>query len=107
MYHFAPNARRPWHWLTAGSIVAVLLWVLATWAFAEYVSRFGRYEALYAGLGAPVVLLLVVYLTGLALLLGGEINAEIDAPERLHAEGDGTGATHRRCRRHDTTVRDT
>ena len=106
VYHFAPNARRPWHWITAGSIVAVLLWILATWAFTKYVSRFGRYEALYAGLGAPVVLLLWFYLTGLALLVGGEINAEIErqcgimpmahvpAPPAVDAAG------------HDTTVRE-
>jgi membrane protein len=106
VYYIAPNARRPFHWVTAGSIVAVLLWILATWAFSEYVSRFGRYEALYAGLGAPVVLLLWFYIAGLALLLGGEINAEIErqsgflpratvpAPPTVDAAG------------HDTTVRD-
>ena len=106
VYYIAPNARRPFHWITPGSIVAVLMWMCTTWAFSHYVSRFGRYEALYAGLGAPVVLLLWFYLTGLALLLGGEINAEIErqsgflphayvpAPPTVDAAG------------HDTTVRD-
>lgn len=78
VYHIAPNARRPWHWITPGSIVAVLLWLGATWLFSHYVSRFGRYEALYAGLGAPIVLLLWFYITGLAILVGGEMNAEIE-----------------------------
>lgn len=78
VYHIAPNARRPWHWITPGSIVAVLLWLGATWLFSHYVSRFGRYEALYAGLGAPIVLLLWFYITGLAILIGGEMNAEIE-----------------------------
>ena len=106
IYHFAPNARRPWHWLTAGSIVAVLLWVLATWAFSEYVTRFGRYEALYAGLGAPVVLLLWFYLTGLAILVGGEINAEIERQSGFlpkAAVPAPPGVDHAG---HDTTVRD-
>jgi membrane protein len=106
VYHFAPNVRRPWHWLTAGSIVAVALWFLATWAFSRYVSHFGRYEAIYAGLGAPIVLLLWFYITGLAVLIGGEINAEIErqsgfipptvvpAPPTVDAAG------------HDTTIRD-
>ena len=78
VYHFAPNARRPWRWLTPGSLLAVFLWIPATALFALYVGRFARYETLYAGLGAPVVLLIWFYLTGFAILLGGELNAEIE-----------------------------
>jgi len=78
IYHFAPNARRPWRWLTPGSLLAVFLWIPATALFAWYVGRFARYDTLYAGLGAPVVLLIWFYLTGLAILLGGELNAEIE-----------------------------
>jgi membrane protein len=84
VYHFAPNARRPWRWLTPGSLLAVVLWIPATTLFALYVSRFARYETLYAGLGAPVVLLLWFYLTGFAILLGGEMNAEIDKEIGIH-----------------------
>jgi membrane protein len=83
IYYFAPNARRPWHWITAGSIVAVIVWIAATWLFAKYVSRFGRYDTLYAGLGAPVVLLLWFYQSGLAIMIGGEINAEIERQSGL------------------------
>jgi membrane protein len=78
VYQFAPNTRRTWPWITPGSILAVVLWLLATWGFSFYVARFGRYEVLYAGLGAPVVLLLWFYISGLAILVGGEMNAEID-----------------------------
>ena len=56
--------------------------MIASAVFAKYVSRFGRYEALYAGLGSPVVLLLWFYLTGLAILIGGEINAEAERSRR-------------------------
>jgi membrane protein len=106
VYHFAPNARRPWHWITAGSIVAVVLWILATWAFTKYVSRFGRYEALYAGLGAPVVLLLWFYLTGLALLLGGEINAEIERQSGILPMAHVPAPPSVDAAGHDTTVRE-
>lgn len=106
VYYIAPNARRPFHWLTPGSIVAVLLWVCTTWLFSYYVSRFGRYEALYAGLGAPVVLLLWFYLTGFALLLGGEINAEIERQSGLLAPAYVPAPPTVDAAGHDTTVRD-
>lgn len=106
VYYVAPNARRPWHWITAGSIVAVILWVVATWAFTKYVSRFGRYEALYAGLGAPVVLLLWFYLTGLAILIGGEINAEIERQSGLIPSATVPAPPSVDAAGHDTRVRD-
>jgi len=106
VYYVAPNAKRPWHWITAGSIVAVILWVVATWAFTKYVSRFGRYEALYAGLGAPVVLLLWFYLTGLAILIGGEINAEIERQSGLIPSATVPAPPTVDAAGHDTRVRD-
>jgi membrane protein len=106
VYYVAPNARRPWHWITAGSIVAVVLWVVATWMFTKYVQRFGRYEALYAGLGAPVVLLLWFYLTGLAILIGGEINAEIERQSGLIPSAAVPAPLTVDAAGHDTTVRD-
>jgi membrane protein len=78
IYHVAPNVRRPWHWITPGSIVAVLLWLLGIQMFTAYVSRFGSYEVMYAGLGAVVVFLLWLYIAGLSLLVGGELNAELE-----------------------------
>lgn len=106
VYYIAPNARRPFHWLTPGSIVAVLIWVCSTWGFSYYVSRFGRYEALYAGLGAPVVLLLWFYLTGLALLVGGEINAEIERQSGLLPHAYVPAPPTVDAAGHDTTVRE-
>lgn len=106
VYYIAPNARRPFHWVTPGSILAVLLWVGTTWGFSHYVSRFGRYEALYAGLGAPVVLLLWFYLTGLALLLGGEVNAEIERQSGLLPHAHVPAPPTVDAAGHDTTVRD-
>jgi len=107
IYHFAPNARRPWHWITAGSIVAGLMWVIATWLFTIYVSRFGRYDSLYAGLGAPIVLLLWFYLAGLSLLIGGEINAEIERQSGLMPRAFVPAPPSVDAAGHDTTVHET
>jgi membrane protein len=104
VYHFAPNARRPWRWLTPGSLLAVFLWIPATALFALYVGRFARYETLYAGLGSPVVLLIWFYLTGFAILLGGELNAEIE-PNRHPAHR--VRRRRRRRRRTAATMRPT
>ena len=106
VYYIAPNARRPFHWITAGSIVAVILWILETWAFSKYVSRFGRYEALYAGLAAPVVLLLWFHLSGLALLLGGELNAEIERQCGLLPQAHVPAPPTVDAAGHDTTIRE-
>jgi membrane protein len=106
VYYVAPNARRAWSWVTAGSIVAVLLWVTTTWMFSQYVTRFGRYEALYAGLGAPVVLLLWFYLTGLALMIGGEINAEIERQSGILPQAAVPAPPGLDAAGHDTTIRD-
>ena len=105
IYHIAPNARRPWHWITPGSIVAVIVWFGATWMFAKYVSRFGRYEALYAGLGSPVVLLLWFYLTGLAILIGGEINAEFERQSGLMPRAMVPAPPNVDAAGHDTSLR--
>ena len=79
VYRYAPN--RPtarWAWLTPGSIVATLLWIAATLGFGFYVSNFGSYNATYGSLGAVVVFLTWLYLTAYILLMGGELNSEIE-----------------------------
>lgn len=78
IYHVAPNVRRPWRWITPGSVLAVLLWIVGVQVFSAYVSRFGAYEIMYGGLGAVVVFLLWLYIAGLAVLVGGELNAELE-----------------------------
>lgn len=78
IYYLAPNVRRPWHWVTPGSIIGVVLWFAGSRGFTMWVGHFGQYETLYAGLGAVVVFLLWLYIVGLAILIGGEINAELE-----------------------------
>jgi membrane protein len=79
IYRHAPNRENPpWAWLTPGSIAATLLWVAATLGFGFYVSNFGSYNATYGSLGAVVVFLTWLYLTAYILLMGGELNSELE-----------------------------
>jgi membrane protein len=78
VYYFAPDARRRWAWITPGSIVATLLWVLASLGFKWYASHFGGYQKTYGALGGVIVALLWLYVSGLAILIGAELNAAIE-----------------------------
>jgi membrane protein len=78
LYYFAPDVEQEWTWITPGSALAVLGWLLASLGFAFYVNRFGSYNATYGSIGAVIVLLTWMYVTGLFVLIGGEINAEIE-----------------------------
>ena len=80
IYYFAPNVKASeWHWLTPGSAVGIIGWILASIGLRLYVHFFNNYTVTYGGLGAVIVLLTWFYLTGLMLLLGAEINSEIEA----------------------------
>lgn len=78
VYYFAPDAEQDWAWITPGSIVATLLWVIVSLAFKLYISYFGNYNETYGTLGAFIVLLTWFYLSGLSILVGAEMNAEIE-----------------------------
>ena len=79
IYHFAPNTRRRhWRWFTPGCIVAVTLWLLISFGFRIYLHFFNSYSVTYGSLGALIVLMLWFYLTGMAILIGGEVNSEIE-----------------------------
>jgi membrane protein len=79
VYRYAPNRpKAKWAWLTPGSIVATLLWIAATLGFGFYVASFGNYNATYGSLGAVVVFLTWLYLSGYIVLMGGELNSEIE-----------------------------
>lgn len=78
IYYFAPDAEQEWVWITPGSILAASLWLLGSLAFRYYVLRFSNYDATYGTLGGIIVLLLWFYLTGLVIVIGAEMNAEIE-----------------------------
>lgn len=74
LYQLLPNVRARLQPVTPGSVVGVLVWVAASWGFSVYVQQFGRYEATYGALGGVIVLLLWMWVSTMALLLGAEIN---------------------------------
>lgn len=79
LYLYAPNLKHwDWHWLMPGTVVGVGLWLLVSFGFDFYLSYFNNYEMSYGSLGTVVVLLLWFYLTGIAILVGGEVNSEIE-----------------------------
>ena len=77
IYYFAPNRlRKGWHWLSPGALTGVVLWLLISFALRIYLHFFNSYSVTYGSLGALIVLMLWFYLTGIAVLVGGEVNSE-------------------------------
>lgn len=77
IYFFAPNARQRWELFTPGALFALVLWLLISYGFRFYVSKFSFYNVTYGTLGGVMILMLWLYLTGVAILVGGEINAVV------------------------------
>ena len=79
LYRYGPCRRRPkWSWVSMGSLFATALWLLASAGFSFYVAHFAQYDKIYGSLGAVIVLLFWLYLTFYIVLLGAEINAELE-----------------------------
>ena len=75
----APNVKEiRWYWITPGSALALLLWLAVSFIFRTYLRFFDTYGSTYGSLGAVMILLLWLYLTGAAILVGGELNAVIE-----------------------------
>jgi membrane protein len=84
LYYLAPNVKQPgFRWITPGGIAAVLAWVVASGAFALYVSYFGKYDKTYGSLAGVVVFLLWLWISNLALLFGAELDAELEREREL------------------------
>jgi membrane protein len=78
VYYFAPDAEQEWVWLTPGSLIASFLWLGASLGFKFYVENFSNYTATYGAIGGVMILMLWFYISGLVILLGAEMNAEIE-----------------------------
>jgi membrane protein len=79
VYHYAPDrAQAKWQWISWGAVVATALWLLGSAGFTIYVSKMGNYDKIYGSISAVVILLLWLYLSAYVILLGAELNAEID-----------------------------
>jgi membrane protein len=90
LYYAAPNVRLPgFRWLSPGGILAVIVWLAASALFALYVANFGSYNKTYGALGAIVVLLVWMWITNLAILLGAEFNAEVERGREMQGGRHG------------------
>lgn len=76
--YLGPDAEQDWTWITPGAVLATVLWLIASLAFRLYVTHFGDYNATYGSLGGVVVLMLWFYISSLAILIGAEMNSEIE-----------------------------
>jgi membrane protein len=84
VYYFAPDVRQEWVWLTPGSILTTVVWLAASLGFKFYIASLASYTETYGAIGGVMVLMLWFYLSGLILLVGAELNAEIE-----HASPEG------------------
>ncbi len=86
LYWATPNVRQGrFRWLSAGAGVAIALWILATAGFGFYLSRFGSYDATYGALAGVIVFVLWLWITNNALLLGAELDVELERVRQLRA----------------------
>jgi len=86
LYWAAPNVKHPgFRWLSPGGIVAVAIWLIASGAFALYIANFSSYNKTYGSLAAIVIFLVWLWISNVAILLGAELNAELERERRLAA----------------------
>ena len=78
IYYYAPDAQQDWVWITPGSVFSTVLWLIISLGFKLYVSHFGSYNATYGAIGGVIVTLIWLYASALAVLVGAELNAEIE-----------------------------
>ena len=84
LYYAGPNVRQPgFRWVTPGGLVAVVLWIVASAAFAFYVANFSSYNKTYGAIASVVVFLVWLWITNTVILLGAELNAEIERGRQI------------------------
>jgi membrane protein len=86
LYYFAPNVKHPkFQWVSPGGLLAVLLWIIASALFAFYVANFASYNKTYGSLGGVIVFLVWLWITNIVILLGAELNAELERGRQIAA----------------------
>jgi membrane protein len=92
VYYIGPDTDHPrWKWLTPGAVIAVVVWLAASGLFAVYVSMFGSYNKAWGALAAVVIMLTWLWLSGVALLFGAEVNAEAERSGALRERQPSPG----------------
>jgi membrane protein len=90
-YYVLPDVKQQFRYITPGSVASTVLWLLCTWAFTQYAEHFGKYNVTYGSIGGVVVLMTWMWISGLVLILGGELNAVLE-----HASPGGKAAGARK-----------
>jgi membrane protein len=86
LYWAAPNVKHPrFRWVSPGGVLAVIVWVIASAAFAFYVANFSSYNKTYGALGGVIVFLVWLWISNIAVLLGAELNAELERGRQIEA----------------------
>jgi len=101
LYYAAPNVRHPgFRWITPGGILAVALWIAASIGFAFFVANFGSYNKTYGSLAGVIIFLVWLWISNVAILLGAELNAEVERRREVESgvPGDETIAVEPRAR---------
>lgn len=93
LYYWGPDVEQQWRWITPGSLFGVLAWLAASFLLRAYLHYFNNFSKTYGSLGAVILLLVWLYIAAMAILLGGEINSEIEnaAAEHGHPEAKPEG----------------
>ncbi len=88
IYYVCPDVEQDWRWISPGAVFAVSMWLMVSLGFKAYVDNFGNFNKVYGSIAGVIVLMLWLYWSGMMLLVGGEINAEIE-----HAATERQGAS--------------
>jgi len=88
VYYFTPDVEHKWIWISPGAVVAIPLWIVMSLGFSFYINNFGSYDKTYGSIGAVIVLLLWLYLSGFVILAGAVLNSVV---EHASAEGKEPG----------------
>jgi membrane protein len=86
-FYVLPDVKQQFRYVTPGSVVSTVLWLVSTWGFTQYAEHFGKYNVTYGSIGGVVVLMTWLYISGLVLIVGGEMNAVLE-----HASPGGKAA---------------
>jgi membrane protein len=98
MYYWAPDVKeQKWYWITPGSLIGVLIWLVSSAGVRLYLHFFNSYSKTYGSLGGVMILMLWLYVTGISILLGGEINAEIEHAAAEHGRADAKAEGEKRA----------